>query len=110
MVTAVSIRHRTLRLPSLLTREEGGQVMALLAFGIVGVLGLAAFTIDVGAWYQAQRQAQAAADAGATAAARDLPSNVSQAASDASTYVNKNTPVRPRPSLRRRAATRARSR
>jgi hypothetical protein len=46
--------------------------------------------VDVGSWYQVSRQAQAAADAGATAAANDLPTSASQAVSDAQTYVNKN--------------------
>jgi Flp pilus assembly protein TadG len=73
-----------------LRRQEGGQVFALLAIGITAILGLAAFSIDVGAWYQTQRSAQAAADAAATAAADDLPSNPTLAAADASTYVNKN--------------------
>jgi hypothetical protein len=73
-----------------LKKQEGGQVFALLAVGITAIIGLAAFAVDVGAWYQAQRSVQAAADAGATAAADDLPSNASQATTDASTYVNKN--------------------
>jgi len=64
--------------------------MALLCVGITAIIGMAAFAVDVGAWYQAQQQAQAAADAGATAAANDLPSSPSQAVTDASTYVNKN--------------------
>ncbi len=73
-----------------LKREEGGQVMALLAIGITGFLGMAAFAIDVGVWYQLQRKTQAAADAGALAAAQYLPSNPSTAQSTAQTYVNKN--------------------
>lgn len=75
---------------SLLAREQGGQVFALLAIGITAILGMAAFAIDVGSWYHVSRQAQAAADAGATAAANDLPANPSQAATDAVAYVNKN--------------------
>src|ERR1051326_5245967 len=82
-------RHiRPLR--SLLAREQGGQVMALLAVGMTGFIAIAAFTIAIGAWYQMQRKAQAAADAGALAAAQYLPSNPSTAASTAQTYVNKN--------------------
>ena len=75
---------------ALLRREEGGQVVAIVAVGIVALIGMAAFTIDVGSWYQVSRQAQSAADAGATAAADDLPGSASQASADATTYVNKN--------------------
>lgn len=75
---------------SSLRREEGGQVMALAAVAMLSIIAIAAFVVDVGSWYQVSRQAQAAADAGATAAANDLPSNPSLAATDAQTYVNKN--------------------
>jgi Flp pilus assembly protein TadG len=78
------------RLRSLLTREEGGQVMAFAAISLTAILAIAAFAIDVGSWYHVSRQAQAAADAGATAAANDLPENPAAAATDAQTYVNKN--------------------
>jgi len=64
--------------------------MVLAAVAMTSFIGLCAFVIDVGSWYQVERQVQAAADAGATAAANDLPSNVSQASTDASIYVNKN--------------------
>jgi hypothetical protein len=70
--------------------EEAGQVMAFAAISLTAIVGIAAFVIDVGSWYQVSRQAQAAADAGATAAANDLPANPSQASTDATTYVNKN--------------------
>jgi len=65
-------------------------VMVLAAVAMTSLIGVCAFVIDVGSWYQVERQAQAAADAGAAAAANDLPANVSQAETDASTYVNKN--------------------
>jgi Flp pilus assembly protein TadG len=70
--------------------EEAGQVMAFAAISLTAIVAIAAFVIDVGSWYQIDRQAQAAADAGATAAANDLPANPSQASTDATTYVNKN--------------------
>ncbi len=57
---------------------------------MTAIIGMCAFVIDVGSWWQVSRQAQAAADAGATAAANDLPANPSQATTDAQTYVNKN--------------------
>ena len=78
------------RLSSHLSREQGGQVLALTAVAIASLIGIAAFVVDVGSWWQVSRQAQAAADAGATAAANDLPSNATQATADATTYVNKN--------------------
>jgi Flp pilus assembly protein TadG len=71
-------------------REEGGQVLVLTALACVSIIGIAAFVVDVGSWWQVSRQAQAAADAGATAAATDLPASASQAVTDAQTYVNKN--------------------
>src|SRR5581483_3985755 len=77
-------------LARVLRRQEGGQVMALLAVGITAIVGMAAFVVDAGSWYQVKQQVQAAADAGATAAADDLPSNPTQAATDAQAYVNKN--------------------
>ncbi len=80
--------HNTFR--SFFGHEEGGQVMVLAALACVSILGIAAFVVDVGSWWQVSRQAQAAADAGATAAANDLPGNASQAVTDAQTYVNKN--------------------
>jgi Flp pilus assembly protein TadG len=64
--------------------------MAFAAISMTAIVAMAAFVIDVGSWYQVSRQVQAAADAGATAAANDLPASPSQAASDATTYVNKN--------------------
>jgi hypothetical protein len=71
-------------------RQEGGQVFALTAVALTAMIGMCAFVIDVGSWYQVTQQAQAAADAGATAAANDLPANPSLAVTDAQTYVNKN--------------------
>lgn len=73
-----------------LRQQEGGQVLVLAAVAMTAIIGICAFVIDVGSWYQVEQQAQAAADAGATAAANDLPGNASQAVADASTYVNKN--------------------
>jgi hypothetical protein len=53
---------------------------------------LRALAIDVGSFYKAQRQAQAAADAGALAASQDLPSGTTAAASDGTTYATTNYP------------------
>jgi Flp pilus assembly protein TadG len=71
-------------------RKQTGQIFALAAISMTAIIAIAAFVIDVGSWYQVSRQAQAAADAGATAAANDLPGNPAQASTDATTYVNKN--------------------
>jgi len=55
-------------------RDERGQIMPLLALGVLLVmLGFAALAIDVGHAYFAQRQLQASADAAALAGAQVLP-------------------------------------
>lgn len=64
--------------------------MVLAAVGMVAILGMAGFAIDVGVWYQAQRKQQAIADAAALAAAGDLPVNTGQATTDANGYASKN--------------------
>jgi Flp pilus assembly protein TadG len=73
-------------------REERGAVLVITAAAIVAMLAMTAFTIDIGSWYQVQRQAQSAADAAALAGAHDLPSNQTQATTDANTYVASNLP------------------
>lgn len=78
-------RHLT----ALHSRQDGA-VLVLVAVLMVAMLGLAAFVIDVGHWYQVHRQAQAAADAAALAGAQDLPGSATTASSDATAYVNKN--------------------
>jgi hypothetical protein len=71
-------------------QEEGGQVFAFAAVGMVAICGMAGFAIDVGHFYQAHRQQQAIADSAALAAATDLPASTSTASSDASAYAAKN--------------------
>jgi hypothetical protein len=72
-------------------REERGQVLPLLAIGLLAVLlGAAGLAIDVGSWYQAQRRAQAVADAAALAAVQELPGSTGQARSTALSYAAKN--------------------
>jgi hypothetical protein len=66
--------------------------MVLAAIMIVAMLGMTALAVDIGSFYQAQRKAQAAADAGALAASQDLPSNTTGAATDGTTYAKKNYP------------------
>ena len=65
-------------------------MMAFAAISMTAIVAVAAFAIDVGSWYKVSRQAEAAADAGATAAATDLPGSPATAVTDAQTYVNKN--------------------
>ena len=50
--------------------KERGVTIALVALSMVGIIGMAALSIDVGTLYQAKAEAQRAADAGALAAAR----------------------------------------
>jgi Flp pilus assembly protein TadG len=78
-------------------RNESGAILAITAILMIVFLGMAALAIDVGSFYQAQRQAQAAADAGALAGVQDLPSVATadtnaKAITDATSYVAKNFP------------------
>ncbi len=50
--------------------RERGVTMALVALSIVGIVAMAALSIDIGTLYQSSAEAQRAADAGALAAAR----------------------------------------
>ena len=68
-------------------------IVVLVAGMLVVILGMAALAIDVGSFYQAQRQAQSAADAAALAASQDLPTNTNAAANDGTTYGLKNFPT-----------------
>jgi len=51
-----------------ITRDESGQVLALVAISSVVILMFAALVIDVGNWFSHKRQLQNRADAGALAA------------------------------------------
>jgi Flp pilus assembly protein TadG len=73
-------------------QDESGVVLVLVAIMMVAILGMAALAIDVGSFYQAQRQAQAAADAGALAASQDLPGSAASALTDGTTYATTNYP------------------
>jgi Flp pilus assembly protein TadG len=53
-------------------REQGGQVFVLFAVGLVGILAMTAFVVDIGRFYVANRQLQASSDAVATAIASQL--------------------------------------
>jgi Flp pilus assembly protein TadG len=72
--------------------EESGVVLVLVAILLTVLLAFAALAIDLGSLDQAQKQAQAAADAGALAAADDLEVSANSVTSDAQTYAAKNYP------------------
>lgn len=74
------------------TGDERGAVLVIAAIILVVILGMAALAIDIGSYYQAQRQAQSAADAGALAAGQDLATNPSAAATDGTNYATTNFP------------------
>jgi Flp pilus assembly protein TadG len=70
--------------------DERGQAVLLTVLFLFIVLGAAALTIDVGAWYREQRQAQATADQAVLSGAQTLPVSTAQALADAQTYADKN--------------------
>jgi hypothetical protein len=72
-------------------RRERAQVLPLIMLGLVALLGIAAFSIDVGYAYYAKRQLQSATDAAALAGAQDLP-DATTAVSTATSYAADNTP------------------
>jgi Flp pilus assembly protein TadG len=77
------------RWPSRL-REESGQAFVLPAVLLAFLLGMAALVLDVGGWYQSQRQAQAVADAAALAGAQALPGDTATATAQALDYAKRN--------------------
>jgi Flp pilus assembly protein TadG len=71
-------------------RNESGQAVLLTVLFLIVLIGAAALTTDVGAWYRQQRQAQATADAAALAGAQVLPSDTVQAQVLADQYATSN--------------------
>jgi len=71
-------------------RNERGQVFAMTAIAMVALVGLAAFVLDVGAWFRADREIQKVADAAALAGAQELPDDPGGAIALAKSYVTKN--------------------
>jgi len=71
-------------------KSERGQVLVLLAIGMVALVAMAGFAVDVASAYHTSRKAQAAADAAAMAAAEYLPESTSQASSAASSVSAQN--------------------
>jgi Flp pilus assembly protein TadG len=72
-------------------RKEEGQILPVVAFALVVLLGISAFAIDIGYAYYAKRQLQSAVDAAALAGAQDLP-NATNAIATAQSYAAANTP------------------
>ena len=71
-------------------RNEDGQAILLSVVFLVLLLGATALTLDVGAWYRAQRAAQGAADAAALAGAQALPNDTPTASTLAAQYASAN--------------------
>jgi Flp pilus assembly protein TadG len=71
-------------------RDESGQAVLLTVLFLAVLIGAAALTTDVGAWYRQQRQAQATADAAALAGAQALPADPTQAQTLAAQYATSN--------------------
>jgi hypothetical protein len=71
-------------------QSERGQAILMTVFFLIVLLGAAALTIDVGAWYREQRQAQATADQAVLSGAQTLPVSSTQALADTQTYADKN--------------------
>lgn len=71
-------------------RDESGQALLLTVVFLVALIGAAALTTDVGAWYRQQRQAQSTADAAALAGAQVLPADPAQAQTLAQQYGDTN--------------------
>ena len=68
-----------------LYHDEKGQALYLVAAALIGLLGMAALSIDIGYALHGQRELQASADAAASAGALDLPNSASSAITDATT-------------------------
>jgi Putative Flp pilus-assembly TadE/G-like len=73
-----------------LVKDNRGQTAVLSVFFLAGLLGMAALVLDVGSWFRASRQTQAAADASALAGAQALPTDPASAQSAALTWAAKN--------------------
>lgn len=71
-------------------RNESGQAVLFTVLFLTVLIGAAAITTDVGAWYRQQRQAQATADAAALAGAQDLPADPTDAQTLAQQYGTSN--------------------
>jgi Flp pilus assembly protein TadG len=71
-----------------LLRDDRGQTMVITALALTSMLGMAAFSVDVGVMFQAKRTLQTAADAGAIAGASEFNYSDVTAAAKAATAQN----------------------
>jgi Flp pilus assembly protein TadG len=71
-----------------LLHDDGGQTMVLTALALTSLLGMAAFSVDVGVMFNAKRVLQTAADAGAIAGASEYSYSDVTAAAKAATTQN----------------------
>ena len=71
-------------------RNDDGQVLILVAVGMVALVGMAAFVVDVGGWFRQQRATQSIVDAAALAGAQALPADPASALTIAKDYGAKN--------------------
>ncbi len=69
-------------------KDESGQVIIVTAFSLVAILASVGLAVDVGTMYRARRVLQSAADAGAIAAAVELPYGDATAAAQADAASN----------------------
>jgi hypothetical protein len=71
-------------------RHERGQAAVLTVLFMVVLLAMAAAVLDVGSWYQEDRELQATMDAAALAGAQALPDDAAAATALAGEYATKN--------------------
>jgi len=70
--------------------NDRGQAAVITVMFMATLLGAVAMVLDVGSWFREQRDTQADADAAALAAAHALPTDLGQASSLATQYLDKN--------------------
>ena len=73
-----------------LRNEQRGQAIVMTVVSLTALIACVGFTVDVGSWYRAHRQAQQTADAAALAGAQALPGDTAQATVLAQDYADKN--------------------
>jgi Putative Flp pilus-assembly TadE/G-like len=73
-----------------LRNEQRGQAVVITALAMTMLIACVGFTVDVGSWYRAHRQAQQTADAAALAGAQALPGDTGQATALAQEYADDN--------------------
>ncbi len=71
-------------------KEEKGNVIIIVAFSLIIILGMAALTIDIGYIYTAKNQLQSAVDAAALAGAAGLIVNPGEATNQAIYFASQN--------------------